>query len=150
MTLALAHMEDGRVVVDAIRERRPPFSPDAVVAEFAALLRQYRITTVRGDRYGGEWPRERFRQEGIDYEVSSTPKADLYAVLVPLINSGRIDLPDDPRLVTQLCGLECQTARSGRDAIDHGPGAHDDLANVVAGAAARVQEEDNFFAFVVR
>ena len=43
---------------------------------------------------------------------------------------------DYPRLVTQLCGLERRTARGGRDSIDHAPGAHDDLANAVAGAAA--------------
>jgi hypothetical protein len=37
--------------------------------------------------------------------------------------------------VSQLCGLERRTARSGKDSIDHGPGSHDDLANAVAGAA---------------
>jgi hypothetical protein len=29
--------------------------------------------------------------------------------------------------------LERRTARGGRDSIDHPPGAHDDLANAVAG-----------------
>jgi hypothetical protein len=33
-------------------------------------------------------------------------------------------------------GLEWRTARGGRDSIDHAPGAHDDLANAVAGLAA--------------
>jgi hypothetical protein len=33
-------------------------------------------------------------------------------------------------------GLERRTARGGRDSIDHAAGAHDDLANVVAGLAA--------------
>jgi hypothetical protein len=33
-------------------------------------------------------------------------------------------------------GLERRTARGGRDSIDHAPGAHDDLANAVAGLAA--------------
>jgi hypothetical protein len=36
--------------------------------------------------------------------------------------------------VAQLCGLERRTARGGRDSIDHGPGAHDDLASAAAGA----------------
>jgi hypothetical protein len=39
-------------------------------------------------------------------------------------------------LLTQLVGLERRTARGGRDSIDHAPGAHDDLANAVAGLAA--------------
>lgn len=37
MTLAIAHREGDRGVIDAIREARPPFSPEAVVAEFATL-----------------------------------------------------------------------------------------------------------------
>jgi len=43
-------------------------------------------------------------------------------------------LLDVPRLASQLCGLERRTARGGKDSIDHGPGAHDDLANAAAGA----------------
>jgi hypothetical protein len=40
MTLAIAHRQkDGSAVSDAVRERRPPFSPEAVVAEFCALLK---------------------------------------------------------------------------------------------------------------
>jgi hypothetical protein len=36
--------------------------------------------------------------------------------------------------VSQLTGLERKTARSGKDSIDHAPGAFDDAANSVAGA----------------
>jgi hypothetical protein len=64
MTLAIAHRDGDRGVIDAVRERRPPFSPDDVVQEFTALLRSYDITEVVGDRYAGEWPRERFRAQG--------------------------------------------------------------------------------------
>ena len=41
---------------------------------------------------------------------------------------------DETKIVAQLIGLERRTARRGRDSIDHGPGAHDDLANAVAGS----------------
>ena len=44
MTLAVGHSEDGVVIIDCIRERRAPFNPDNVVAEFAQLLKSYRIT----------------------------------------------------------------------------------------------------------
>lgn len=43
---------------------------------------------------------------------------------------------DHPKLINQLCGLERRTARGGKDSIDHAPGAHDDVANSVAGLAA--------------
>ncbi len=41
MTLALVHNEDGRVVLGCVRERRPPFSPENVVAELAVVLGSY-------------------------------------------------------------------------------------------------------------
>ena len=39
-------------------------------------------------------------------------------------------------MINQFCGLERRVARGGRDSIDHAPGAHDDLANCIAGLAA--------------
>jgi hypothetical protein len=136
-TLAISHHERSGdvVVIDAIRERRPPFSPEATVREYCIFINSYGIHRVTGDRYGGEWPREQFRKLGINYEVADSPASDLYVNLLPLINSGRISLLDDTRLLNQLISLERRTARSGKDSISHPPGGHDDLSNAVAGAA---------------
>ena len=136
MTFAVGHREGDVVVLDALRERKPAFSLEDVVSEFAELLKSYRITKITGDRYAGDWPRERFREHGVSYEPAQKPKSDLYRDLLPAINSRKLDLLDHPRLLTQLVGLERRTARGGRDSIDHAPGAHDDLANAVAGLAA--------------
>ena len=94
------------------------------------------MSKVTGDRFAGEWPREQFRKLGIAYEPAAKPKSDLYRDLLPAINSCKLDLLDDSRLLAQLISLERRTARGGRDSIDHAPGAHDDLANAVAGLAA--------------
>jgi hypothetical protein len=95
MTLAIAKRgPDGHAILCALREVRPPFSPEAVVAEFAMLLKTYRITTVQGDRYAGEWPVEQFAKHGIRYEQSAAPKSDIYRDLLPLLNSGRVELLD--------------------------------------------------------
>jgi hypothetical protein len=51
-----------------------------------------------------------------------------------LLNSGKVELLDNSRLIAQLCGLERRTARSGKDLISHPPGSHDDIATSVAGA----------------
>jgi hypothetical protein len=134
MTLAIAHKEGSTAILDAMREVRPPFSPEATVEEFAKLLRAYRCTSVHGDRYAGEWPREQFRRHGVLYELAEYNKSELYQSLLPLVNSGGVDLLDSDRLVHQLVGLERRTARGGRDTIDHPRGAHDDVANAVAGA----------------
>jgi hypothetical protein len=53
-----------------------------------------------------------------------------------LLNSRAVGLLDNPRLVTQIASLERRTGRLGKDAVDHAPNAHDDLANSVAGALA--------------
>jgi hypothetical protein len=137
MTLAIAHMEQDRGVLDCVREVRPPFSPEAVVTDFAALLERYDVGDVEGDRYAGEWPRERFSVHNITYVTAEKPKSDIYKELLPSLNSGKVELLDLPRLQAQLNGLERRTARGGRDSIDHSPGAHDDLANAVAGALVR-------------
>lgn len=137
MTLGIGHREGDRAVLDAVRERKPPFSPENVVSEFAELMKSYNILRVVGDRYGGEWPREVFAKAGVSYEPSDRSKSDLYRDMLPLINSGRADLLDHERLKAQLIGLERRTARCGRDSIDHAPGAHDDVANAVAGVLIR-------------
>ncbi len=135
MTLAIAHQDQrGIAVLDAVREVRPPFSPEAVVSDFADLLRTYGVTTVRGDCYGGLWPRERFRVHEITYETSKETRSEIYSALLPMLNSRQVDFLDLPRLQSQLIGLERRTARGGRDTIDHAPGGHDDVANAVAGA----------------
>ena len=134
-TLAIAHREGSdRAVLDALRERRPPFSPDSVVEEFADLLRTYRVTEVTGDRFGGEWVREQFAKHGIAYKPSERTKSDLYRELVAPVNAGRVELLDHPMLRAQLLGLERRVARGGKDSIDHAPGGRDDVANAAAGA----------------
>ena len=138
MTLGISHQEmhNGKrvAVLDALRESKPPFKPENVVEEFATLLKSYRVHAVKGDRYAGEWPREQFRKRNIDYVPAGKPKSDIYLELLPHINSAGVDLLDLPRLTNQLVTLERRTARGGKDSVDHGPGAHDDVANAVAGA----------------
>jgi hypothetical protein len=135
MTLAIAHIdrEGKRGILDVLREVRPPFSPEAVVEEFAKTLKDYKITKVEGDYYGGEWPRERFMKSGINYEVAKHRKSDIYLEFLPLLNAGRVSLLDNRRLYNQLLNLERRTSRGGLESIDHPPGGHDDTANVASG-----------------
>jgi hypothetical protein len=39
-----------------------------------ALLKSYHVSLIIGDRYAGEWPRERFRGYGIAYEPARKAK----------------------------------------------------------------------------
>jgi hypothetical protein len=98
MTLAVAHRDEWseKLILDAVREIRPPFSPTTVVEEFATLVRSYGIASVTGDRYAGEWPREQFRNHDIAYQVSQKTKSDLFLDLLVLVNSGAAELLDLP------------------------------------------------------
>jgi hypothetical protein len=140
MTLAIGHTErpertdDKSIsILDCLREARPPFAPDSVVAEFAQIMKAYRIRTVTGDNYAAEWPAERFRAHGITYKVSEKPRSDLYKELLPMINGGRVSLLNNERMINQMCSLERRVQRSGKDSVNHPDHGHDDLANAAAG-----------------
>jgi hypothetical protein len=138
MTLAIAHKAGDTAMLDAVREIRPPFNPEAVVAEFCDLLKTYRVTTVIGDAYGGEWVASQFRLHGIHYRKSERTASQLFLDCLPVLNSRAAALLDNERAISQICALERRTARSGKDSVGHAPGEHDDLANAIAGALVNV------------
>jgi hypothetical protein len=141
-TLAIAHQnKKGVAVLDLVRERAAPFSPEAVVEDFARTLKNYGLRRVVGDAYAGMWPREQFAKYGIEYIVSDKNKSSIYREMLPVLNSGKATLLDVPRMIHQLCALERRTGRSGKDSIDHPQGAKDDLCNAAAGALLLAAEK---------
>ena len=139
MTISIGHMDsDGIAVLDAIRERRPPFSPEGVTAEFSDLLKSYDVSRVTGDAYAGEWPRERFATNVISYELSDCNKSPIYRGFLPSLNGRRVRLLDRVQLMGQLCNLERRVTRGGRDSIDHALGTHDDVTNAVCGVLTTI------------
>ncbi|MGP9818981.1 hypothetical protein ACTZWW_03105 [Salinarimonas sp. NSM] len=137
-TLAIGHSEGGRAVLDVVRERKPPFAPEAVVEEYAELMRAYGIYRAEADRWGSEWVREAFGRHRVNVEQCAKPKSELYKDLLPALNSRLVDLLDHGRLISQIVSLERSTARGGRETIDHPPNGHDDVGNAVAGLVAMV------------
>lgn len=148
MTLAVSHIEnDGRVVLDCLKERRPPFAPLDVVKDYSDTLKAYGLFRVSGDRYAGAWVSTAFEENGIHYDPSALSKSEIYLNVEPLFNQSRVELLDIPRLSTQFRALERRTRTGGKDQVDHGPGAHDDAANAAAGAlvlAAGSRGADNW------
>jgi hypothetical protein len=65
------------VVVDCLRETKPPFNPSTVVEEFAKVLKDYNVSKIVGDKYAGLWPVEVFAKLSVIYEQSAAPKSDL-------------------------------------------------------------------------
>jgi hypothetical protein len=143
-TTAIGHREGAAIVIDALFERRPPFDMDSVIDEVAYLMRQYRVSVVKGDNYGADLTVAAFKRKGIAYKPlrlndgegnqGRLNRSQIYLETVGLFSAGRVRLLDNPRLVHQLISLERRAARSsGHDTIDHPPSGHDDLANATCG-----------------
>lgn len=138
-TIAIGHRDGDAAVVDLVQGRRG--SPAGIVAEYAQVLDRYGIASVTGDRYAGRWPRDEFAKHGVRYGVSELDRSGLYIETLAAMNSGRVELPPCDVLTRQFIGLERRTSRSGRDQIDHAPGANDDRANAVAGVVAALTRQ---------
>lgn len=134
-TMAIGYKDGDVAVICGVWGRRG--SPAEITAEYAEILKAYRIREVYSDRYAGQFPAEEFKRHGIRLKYTEHNRSQLYAETLPLFNTGRIELPNDAALVGQFCALERRTGRL-TDIIDHAPGAHDDLANAVAGCAVHV------------
>ena len=139
-TLAIAHRENGKVVLDRVEERFPPFGPEDVAGEFAEILKGYGIHKVYGDRYAGEWVTQAFKKHDITLTHSDKDKSEIYLNFEPILAQGQVELLDNKRLLQQLRGLERKTRSGGKDRVDHYPGGHDDLANSAAGAVVLAKQ----------
>jgi hypothetical protein len=133
MTMAVGHRDGNTAVLDQALEIRAPFNPDHAVTQCAALARDYGITRLVSDKYGAQWVVARFNEHGIALDQCAMPRSDLYLNFLSLANSGRVELLDNGRLLSQFAALQRRAGRSGKDSVDHPRDAHDDLANSVAG-----------------
>jgi hypothetical protein len=149
-TLAISHKKDGKIILDVLRERRPPFQPKAIVAEYSQVLKTYKINSVESDSYAAEWVKESFSENGIDLKNSELSASEIYLNFLPLAANRTIELLDSKKLKTQFAGLERKTRPGGKDSISHYPGGHDDLANACAGVCvmASHSDQEGAFAFI--
>jgi hypothetical protein len=134
---AVGHLrrDDGAdvCVIDAVWFVAPPFDPDDATKRCAAFLRGWNVNAVTGDSYAAMWPVTSFGKNGIVYSASPLSKSEIYLHTLPLWTAGRVRLIDNPKIVDQICGLRRKVGSGGRETVDHVRGAHDDLANAVAG-----------------
>ena len=130
---------DAVVHLDRLIEFVPPFDPAKVVAELVELLRSYNITSITGDAAG--WAASEFARHRIPYLPAKT-KSELYLSVLPMLVSGRLRLLDNAKLRRQFSALERTVRAGGRESIEEPlrSGSHDDLANVVSGAAVVMAE----------
>ena len=148
--LCIAHVEaDGSVMIDVVRERKPPFVPSQVIAEFTELLQRYRITEVRGDNAGsgfhaGEWDRHQMPFRKFERTTSEN-----YLTALPVLLARRVRLLDNKTLRSQLTSLERTISASDKETVSHPRhgNAHDDVATAVCGAIVWASQAAKLAAF---
>jgi hypothetical protein len=148
-TVAIGHTHAyGRLIVDLVRGKHVApaehfFDSHVATKEFADLLKQYRISSITGDSYAGEWPPRAFSNAQITYRAAELNRGETYLEALPLFTRGVISLPDHKVLLRELRLLERHTHRSGKDTVDHGKHGHDDYANAVCGLLVQLAKTSN-------
>jgi hypothetical protein len=134
---AIGHKLGDEVIISAIREVRPPFSPAEVInTVLLPLCKAYGLHSVTFDNYAAGFAQNLVRNAGLAFDPAKKHKSELFLdPFLPLLNSRKIRLPRNERAINQICSLERSSQRSGRDQISAETHGHDDIANVIAGVA---------------
>jgi hypothetical protein len=139
--LAIAHWDLARgiAVLDHLSAWEPDpetglFSTTEATKDHAITVKRYGITYVTGDHYAGNWPRERWKDESLQYEVTKRDRTKIYRDALPIITAAQCELLDHKILKNQLKDLERRISPKGIPTITHPPGGHDDYANAACGA----------------
>jgi hypothetical protein len=134
-TVCIGHKDQSdRFVCDVLRGREPPFDPQEITRQYAALAREYGCSRIEGDAYSADWITSSYRECGETYECAEKNKSELYLEGLPTFSRGLVSLPEHRRLERELRLLERHVSRAGRDRVDHGRNGSDDYANAVFGA----------------
>lgn len=141
-TFSIAHREGERVVQDVIKgygrtgNQAPNLS--AAVKEIAETLRRYGLREIVHDKYAAGWVRQEFQRAGIISRESDLDRSAAYLECEPLFAQGRVELLDHPQQAREFKLLEKRLRPGGGAVIQHPKGGHDDYANSLALAAAKL------------
>jgi hypothetical protein len=95
-TLAVAHREDDLYVLDLVRGTEGIFNPQEVTKQYAAVLKDYHLSTVTGDHYAASWVSSAWQECGISYVKSELPKSQIYLEVLPCFSRGLGAPPGSP------------------------------------------------------
>ncbi|NQT80269.1 MAG: hypothetical protein HQ555_07770 [Candidatus Aminicenantes bacterium] len=147
MTLAISHpelvedTEDKVYVLDYIFEAIPPFNNNTVISEIALICKKYNVSEIVQDRHAIGWISKDLEPYDIIVEASDKTKSEIYEYFAVLMNKNEVELLDEPRLKSQITGLQRILKSGGLVKIDHYRGGHDDLINSAAGSIILSSEE---------
>jgi hypothetical protein len=128
--------EQNKLVLDYLREYKPPFSASAVIDAIAAVADQYGISDCYGDRFAKGFVGERLREHNKRFRDAPLTKSGIYGEILSWLNSYRCVLIDSQRLRSQMLALDRRPGPGGTEIIEHPRrlNARDDAANAACGA----------------
>lgn len=159
--IALARNVGGRVVLAFYEELRPrpgePLKPSEVVGAFARTALSYHCTTMRGDRHYVDAAVEELARhrgphgESVTYdEFDATMEAttEAFTEFRRLMLEGKLELPDDPRLLRQIEQTKSAPVPGGKLKIvlPKIGMAHGDLLMAVVLACVQARTDQGSFA----
>jgi hypothetical protein len=128
------------LVIDVIREKRPPFSLIDTIAEWAPLLKSYGIHKVYGDQFAFEICLQEWDKQQIELIQGEYSTGKNYLAALPLLTQkSRVRLIDNEVCRKQFASLQRHVS-SGHETVEHpkNKSAHDDVATVVAGCLVKM------------
>jgi hypothetical protein len=145
--LAIVHRDPGSNItfLDLTRERKPRFVAYEVIAEWAQILKSYRISEIYGDHYAFQLFADEWRKHNIIMREAESTTSENYLRALPLVLGRRARLLDDATLRSQLLSLERRIV-DGHEQVDHPKiaNAHDDVATAVCGALATTSSRSGY------
>lgn len=128
--------------------RRKPLVPSEVFAETAELLKPYGLTAVWSDQYASDALRDIARMHGVYVHIepwTQPLKADAYEHLKSLSQEKRLELIENPTLLSDLLGIRLRLSRSGvnYDLAEEGA-RHSDYAPAAAMAILKCRMRGKF------
>lgn len=137
-TISIGHKEAEHFVIDLVRGTSGKFDPAAVTRDYAALVKEYKCSSVSGDFYGAEWVGVAWRDCNVSYIRSELNKSQIYLETIPLFARRLVRLPEHRTLLRELRLLERRTHSGGKDVVDHPRGGRDDYANAACGVLRKL------------
>lgn len=93
-----------------------PLSPDAVLREVAAIVKEYRVAVVYTDQWSADALRDiarRYDVSLVERPINAANKVEMFENLRTRIADGDIELPPDPQLRADLLSIRKRVTNTG-------------------------------------
>src|SRR5204863_9509564 len=103
---AIARRFGDRVVIAAVRRWASPHDPLVVAGQVAEFAKAYGCASATADQYAAEFATSTYRKAGLALLAAEVTRSEAYLHFLPLLTTGRAELPPEPTLRAELLGLE--------------------------------------------